>query len=69
MKLSEYRAILGWSQMELARRAHLNPGTITKAERGEEISGSTATKISEALSDALGRRVLPGDIEDLRVKL
>jgi transcriptional regulator with XRE-family HTH domain len=69
MNLQDYRRRLGWSQTELARRARLNPGTVNKAERGEEISGSTAAKIAEALSEALGERIFPGDIEGLNIKL
>ena len=46
MNLQDYRRRLGWSQTELARRSGLNPTTVNKAERGEEISGNTAAKIA-----------------------
>jgi transcriptional regulator with XRE-family HTH domain len=63
----ELRQGLGWSQSELARRARLSANTVRKAERGEEISGGTATAIAEALSEAYGRRILVKDIEGLNV--
>ena len=63
------RQSLGWSQTELARRSRLNPTTVNRAERGEEISGNTAASIAEALSEALGERIFPGDIEGLNIKV
>jgi hypothetical protein len=42
---------------------------VNKAERGEEISGNTAAKIAEALSEALGEHIFPGDIEGLHIKI
>ena len=69
MNLQDYRRRLGWSQTELAHRARLNPTTVNKAERGEAISGGTATKIAEALSEALGEHIFPGDIEGLNINV
>lgn len=69
MNLQDYRRRLAWSQTELARRARLNPTTVNKAERGEEISGNTAASIAQALSEALGERIFPGDIEGLNIKV
>lgn len=69
MKLEEYRALLSWSQAELARQAGLNNATIGKAENGESISPRTAQAICRALSNALQRQILARDIENLNVKL
>ncbi len=69
MTIVEYRRELGWSQRELARRARLDPNTVRKAESGEPISSQTALAIAEALSEALGRKLLVRDIDDLNVSL
>ncbi len=65
----EYRRELGWSQRELARQARLDPNTVRKAENGETVSSQTALAIAEAFSEALGRRVLVRDIDDLNVSI
>lgn len=69
MTLEEYRAILSWSQAELARRAGLNSATVGKAERGKTISAGAARDICSALSKAMGRQILARDITGLNVKL
>lgn len=63
--MQKYRRDLGWSQRELAKRAHLDLLTIQKAERGELIPASTADALVEALSVAYGKRLLLGDFDDL----
>lgn len=65
MTIEEYRRRLGWSQSELSRRARLNQNTVRKAERGEEVSSATALAITEALSKALGERILVEDVDGL----
>jgi DNA-binding XRE family transcriptional regulator len=69
MKLEEYRAILSWSQAELARQAGLNSATVGKAEQGKVISAGAARDICAALTRALGRQVLARDIDGLNVRL
>jgi transcriptional regulator with XRE-family HTH domain len=69
MKLQDYRRRLGWSQAELARRSRLNANTIRKAENNEPVSSATAVAIVEALSEALGERILVEDIDNLKVIL
>ncbi len=63
----ELRRDLGWTQLELARRARLNPNTVRKAESGEPVSGPTATAIAEAFSEAFGQQILVRDIQGLNV--
>lgn len=63
----ELRRGLGWTQTELARQARLSANTVRKAENGEQISGGTAQAISEAFSEAYGRRILVRDIEGMNV--
>jgi transcriptional regulator with XRE-family HTH domain len=43
------RGLLGWSQAELAQRAHLHPRTIERAERGAGITVRTLRAIAGAL--------------------
>lgn len=63
--IEQFRKQLAWSQRELARRARLDPDTVRKAEKGISVSGQSAAAIAEAFSDALGRQILPGNIEGL----
>jgi len=65
----ELRRDLGWTQLELARQARLNPNTVRKAESGEPVSGPTAAAIAEAFSKAFGQQILVRDIEGLNVSL
>jgi DNA-binding XRE family transcriptional regulator len=69
MKLEEYRAMLSWSQAELARQAGLNNQTVSSAEAGNLVSTKTAQAICKALSRTLGRQILARDIEDLNVRV
>jgi DNA-binding XRE family transcriptional regulator len=68
-KLYSLRRDLGWTQLELARQARLNPNTVRKAESGEPVSGPTASAIAEAFSKAFGKQILVRDIEGLNVSL
>ena len=43
------RGLLGWSQTELAARAHLHARTIERAERGAGITVRTLRAIAQAL--------------------
>ena len=62
MTLAEARKTLGWSKTELAKRAKINKRTAFRAENGKTINGHSAQAIAETLSQALGRKVLPGDL-------
>jgi DNA-binding XRE family transcriptional regulator len=57
----------GLNQAELARRARLSQNTVRKAERGEEISSSTALAIAEVFTEVLGRTITVGSINGLKV--
>jgi transcriptional regulator with XRE-family HTH domain len=49
------RALLGWSQGQLARRAGVGPATLQRIEQGDGIvkgNFSTITKIQRALEEA-----------------
>jgi len=67
--LEGFRRQLGWSKSELARRAKVTKKTALNAEKGELITPNTARKIAQALSEGLGRTVLPGDIEGLNQRI
>jgi len=69
MTLGDYRRRLSWTQRELAKRTNLDYNTVRKAESGETVSARTALAIAEALSKALGERVLIEDIDGLNVAL
>ena len=46
------RVVLGWSTIDLAREAGINPNTVTRFETGGNVTLSTLTKIKEALERA-----------------
>lgn len=69
MTLAEYRAMLGWSQAELARQAGISNPTVSNAERGEPITGLSANRICRALTNALGRQITVRDIAGLNVNV
>ena len=69
MTLEEYRRQLGLSQSELARIAGLTAVTVSRAEAGENISGSTARAICQALSKELGRTIQISDVTGWNVKV
>jgi hypothetical protein len=45
----------------------LSQNTVRKAERGEEISSSTALAIAEVFTEVLGRTITVGSINGLKV--
>jgi len=61
-KMKTLRLEARLSQNQLARKADLDRGTIASAESGRKVQDLTLSKISGALSEALGRTV---DIDDL----
>lgn len=67
MNLREYRAYLGWSAAELARRAGIDGQTVRRVERGEPTYLHTAGAIATALSKALGRTIRIEEIDGLNV--
>ncbi len=69
MKLEEYREQFGWSRADLARKAELDDNTVTKAERGEEVSGRTARALAQAISEELKQTTSIQQIDGLRVKV
>ncbi len=69
MTLANVRRQLGWSKKLLAERAGISKKTALQAEKGELITPNTAKKIAEAVSEALGKTILPGDIEGLNVRV
>lgn len=50
------------SQGYLARKADLDPGTVSAAENGKNISDNTRLKLAGAFSELLGREVLEIEI-------
>lgn len=46
------RAGLGWGVRELAERAGLQPGTISRIENGKEAMGGSLRKIEQAFEEA-----------------
>ena len=65
--LKTYRTNLGWSMAKLAEQAKLTRAAVKNAETGHIIRPDTAKSIADALSEALGREVLPSDIEGLNI--
>jgi transcriptional regulator with XRE-family HTH domain len=67
MTLREYRAYLGWSAAELARRAGLDAQTVRRVENGEPAFLHTIGAIATALSRGLGRTVKIEDIDGVNI--
>jgi transcriptional regulator with XRE-family HTH domain len=67
MTLREYRAYLGWSAAELARRAGLDAQTVRRVESGEPAFLHTVGAIATALSKGLGKAVRIEDIDGVNV--
>jgi len=67
MTLREYRAYLGWSAAELARRAGLDAQTVRRVENGEPAFLHTVGAIATALSKELGKTVKIEDIDGVNV--
>jgi transcriptional regulator with XRE-family HTH domain len=65
------RALLGWSQGQLARRAGVGPATLQRIEQSDGIvkgNFSTIIKIQKALEQA-GIHFTEGDAEEIGVRL
>jgi transcriptional regulator with XRE-family HTH domain len=65
------RALLGWSQGQLARRAGVGPATLQRIEQGDGIvkgNFSTITKIQKALEEA-GIHFTEDDAGEIGVRL
>jgi transcriptional regulator with XRE-family HTH domain len=56
-EIKKLRLAAGLSQNRLARLADLDRGTVSSAENGGEVSELTVSKLSTALSNALGQAV------------
>ena len=51
--IRDARRALGWSQTELANRAHVSRPTIARVETGVNISTGTLEKVAKALGKRL----------------
>ena len=60
------RALLNWSQNDLARAAAMSATTINKFERGEEVTEASALKLSAAL-ETHGVEILNGNNPGARI--
>lgn len=65
--LKEYRFEAGLSLSELARRAGIDVGTVRRAESSQPIQELNAYKIAQALSQALGRKIIVQDLDGLNI--
>lgn len=68
MTLQDYVKQLGWNASQLAREAKIDVRTARRALAGEIILSENAQAIAGAISAALGRQILVGDIEELRYR-
>lgn len=68
MTLNEYLQHLGWNLSDFCRYADINPATARKAVTDGIVSARTARKIAEALSQAMGKVIFPGDIQGLVIQ-
>lgn len=67
MTLEDYRRQIGWSRGEMARQAGIDYNTLKRAIDGVSIAPRTAQGLAQAISRALGRTVLVGEINGLNV--
>ena len=65
MNVAQYCNLIGWGQGDLAQHAKINFRTAHKAYTGQSVSRKAARKIAEALSEAIGKRILVGEIDGL----
>ncbi len=68
MTLNEYLAYLGWSLSDLCAKADISMNTARRAVQQNITSARSAQKIAQALSQATGKQVFPGDIIGLLVQ-
>jgi len=68
MRLLDCLDRLAWSQAELARRAGIATITVHRALNGKVLTRAMAVKIVNAVSEGLGEKIEPGDIEDLKIE-
>ncbi|PZT91585.1 MAG: transcriptional regulator [Gordonia sp. (in: high G+C Gram-positive bacteria)] len=52
-RIRQARDARGWSQGELAARAHVSRPTIARTERGDDVSTATLVKVASALGLAV----------------
>lgn len=69
MTLEDYRIHFGWSRNEMCRQARIDFNTLRRAINGEPVSISSAHKLAEAISKALGQTIRFQDIEGLKVNV
>lgn len=50
------------SQGQLARKADLDPGTVSAAENGKNISDNTRTKLAGTFTEVLQRDIKPEEL-------
>lgn len=68
MTLQQYRARLGWSAEELARRANINAQTVRRIEKGNSTYIHIAGAIASALSEGYGRDISISEIDGLTIR-
>ncbi len=68
MTLKDYLTRLGWTATDLSRYANINVRTARKAVTGEIISNRVAQAIARAISEAMGKLIHVGDIEELHIE-
>lgn len=62
--LKDYRLEANLSKAELARRAGVDVGTVTRAEEGQPVQEVKAAAIARVINQALGQRL---SVEDLGI--
>jgi transcriptional regulator with XRE-family HTH domain len=66
--LKTLRVNLGWTQKQLASAAGVDPATVSRAERGENITAPKAKLIADTFSREYSREIRVADIEGLNVE-
>jgi transcriptional regulator with XRE-family HTH domain len=61
--LKTLRVNLGWTQKQLASAAGVDPATISRAEKGENITAPKAKLIADTFTREYGREIRVGDID------
>lgn len=68
MTITQYCNLLGWNASMLAGKAEINYRSAYKAMNSEPVANKVAVAVCKAFSEALERKVLPGEVEGLVIK-
>jgi len=66
--LKALRINLGWTQKQLAQEAGVDPATVSRAERGDNVTAPKAKRIADVFAKEYDREIKVTDIAGLNVE-